>query len=56
MICISFNIKGLGASPKFRALKIFLLNNKEGIYLFQETMYAGTKAYDYFLKILKYWE
>ena len=56
MICISFNIRGLGAGPKFRALKHFFLNNKADIYFIQETMERSFKACEFFLKFLRDWK
>ena len=56
MICISSNVRGLGGGPKFRSLKYFILNNKEDVYFFQETMNLQTKSCEIILRILKYWE
>ena len=56
MICISFNVRGFGGGPKFRALKKLFLNNIVNVYFIQETMNLGTKACELILRILKYWE
>ena len=56
MYCISFNISGLGGGRKFRSLKRFIKENKDDIYLFQETMNKGVKVCDFFLRILRDWE
>ena len=42
--------------PKFRALKNFILTNRDDVYFFQETMNLGTKACELILRILKDWE
>ena len=51
MLCLSFNTRGLGSSPKLNALKRMITSIKPLVILLQEAMLEGTKE----IKILEIW-
>ena len=55
MLCLSFNVRGLGSSLKLKALKRMITSIKPSIILLQETMMEGTKVIEVLVPWLKNW-
>ena len=55
IFAISMNIRGLGADPKFLALKNFFHSENPKIILIQETMHDASAAISYFTKMYPSW-
>jgi len=53
---ISLNVRGVGVSPKFLALKRLLDFVKLDIFLVHETMVCGNGAREVFHKLLPLWK
>jgi len=56
MILSTINLRGLGGSPKFSALRRLFLLLHPDLVLVQETMSEGHKACQLFLKLFPGWE
>lgn len=52
---ISMNIRGLGADPKFLALKELFRSSNSKIILIQETMHGSQDSISYFRRMLPSW-
>lgn len=52
---LSMNIRGLGASPKYMALKDLFRSTKSKMFLIQETMHNCTQTISYFRRMFPSW-
>jgi exonuclease III len=55
MIVVTLNVRGVGGSSKYLALKRLLELVKPDVMLIQETMVGVEKARDLFVKLLPHW-
>jgi exonuclease III len=55
MIVSTLNVRGVGGTSKFLALKRFLDSEKPDVLLIQETMVCEEKARELFVKLLPNW-
>ena len=56
MIISTINLRGLGKSPKFPALRCLFSTIHPDLVLVQETMAKASKACNYFLRLFPGWE